>query len=301
MKRIIHSVDSLSHAFVVSLLFPSSADSVYLFAAVLGAIIPDIDILFQPLSDNHPSLFILTHGGFTHSIAGAAVVAVLAWCGIFLGVMAGAFPFGDESPLVLLLILYTGACSHLVLDILASPGIPLFYPLLLKKFTLGIFPGPSIVLFFASIVYAAGLAMGAGSESLAGVYAVFFSGVLLLSAGIWFYTKIHNRGVLIPTFHPFKWLVIRDENTRYILEGYNLLRGKTYKGTYAKFKGMEAGDLQGIEDIPAVKRLRYYSYIVTAERTESGILLQDPLRKEKILFYPPHYAEVLVPDSPAKK
>ena len=294
-------MDSLSHAFVVSLLLPSSADSVYLFAAVLGAIIPDIDILFQPLSDNHPSLFILTHGGFTHSIAGAAVVAVLAWCGIFLGVMAGAFPFQDESPLVLLLLLYAGACSHLVLDILASPGIPLFYPLFLKKFTLGIFPGPSIVLFFASIVYAAGLAKGAGSESLAGVYAVFFSGVLLLSAGIWFYTKIHTRGVLIPTFHPFKWLVIRDENTRYILEGYTLLRGKTYKGTYARFKGMEAGDLQGIEDIPAVKRLRYYSYIVTAERTESGILLQDPLRKEKILFYPPYYAEVLVPDSPAKK
>lgn len=301
MKRITHAVDSLSHAFAVSLLLPSSADSVYLFAAVLGAILPDIDILFQPMTDNHPSLFILTHGGFTHSIAGAAVVAGLAWSGIVLGVIIGAFPFWDEFPLVLLLILFAGACSHLVLDSLASPGIPLFYPLSLKKFTLGIFPGPSIVLFLASIVYAGVLAKGAGSESLARGYAVFFIGVLLLSAGIWFYTKIHVRGVLIPTFHPLKWLVIRDENTRYILESYHLLQGKTKKGTYDKCKGMDAGDLQGIEDIPEVKRLLYYSYIVTAERTEAGILFQDPLRKEKILFYPPYYTEVLVPDSPAKE
>lgn len=296
-----HAVDSLSHAFAVSLLLPASADPLYLFAAVLGAIIPDIDILFHPISDNHPPLFILTHGGFTHSIAGAAVVAGLAWSGIFLGVMAGAFPFWDAFPLVLLLILFAGACSHIVLDCLASPGIPLFYPLTLKKFTLGIFPGPSIIIFLASIVYAGALAKGAGSESLAFGYAVFFSGVLLLSAGIWLYTKIHVRGVLIPTFHPLKWLVIRDENTRYILEAYHLLQGKTTKGTYDKFQGMDAGDLQGIADIPEVKRLLYYSYIVTAERTEAGILLQDPLRKEKILFYPPYYTEVLVPDSPVKK
>jgi hypothetical protein len=44
-------------------------------------------------------------------------------------------------------------------------------------------------------------------------------------------------------------------------------------------------------------RHRFYSYIVTAERTNEGILLRDPLRKERILFYPPFYPEVIVPDT----
>jgi len=290
-------VDSLTHAFVVSLLIPSSAPSVYLFAAVLGAIIPDIDVLFKPLSDTHPSLFIFTHGGFTHSIAGAAVVAGLAWFGLILGGMAGACDSCNEVRPVMLLIIFAGACTHLVLDSLASPGIPLFYPVSLKKFTIGIFPGPSIVLFVASIVSVGILARGAGSDSLPLVYAAFFTIFILLSAGIRYIARIHTRGVLIPTFHPLKWLVIRDENASYILEKYDLFQGITYKGEYVKFTGLDPGDLQRIEGYPEVQRHRFYSYIVTAERTNEGILLKDPLRKERILFYPPYYAEIIVPDS----
>jgi inner membrane protein len=290
-------VDSLTHAFVVSLLLPSSAPSLYLFAAVLGAIIPDIDVLFKPLSDNHPSLFILTHGGFTHSIAGAAVVSGLAWLGIILGGIAGACPSCNEVLPALLPILFAGACTHLVLDSLASPGIPLLYPVSLTKFTIGIFPGPSIVLFVSSIVFAGLLAGGAGTESLALMYAAFFTIFILLSAGIRYFARIHTSGVLIPTFHPLKWLVIRDENASYILEGYDPFQGITYKGEYVKLTGLDPGDLQRIEGLPEVKRHRFYSYIVTAERTNGGILLKDPLRKERILFYPPFYSEVIVPES----
>jgi len=289
-------VDSLTHGFVVSLLLPSSVPSLYLFAAVLGAIIPDIDVLFKPLSDNYPSLFVLTHGGFTHSIAGAAVVAGLAWLGIILGIMAGACPSCNEVPLGMVLIIFAGACTHLLLDSLASPGIPLFYPFSLKKFTIGIFPGPSIVLFLSSIIFAGVLAAGAGSKSLALVYAAFFTIFILLSAGIRYFVRIHTRGVLIPTFHPLKWLVIRDENDTYILEGYDPFQGITYKGAYVKLTGVDPGELQRIEARPEVKRHRFYSYIVTAEKTEGGILLKDPLRKERILFYPPFYSEVLVPE-----
>jgi inner membrane protein len=288
-------VDSLTHAFVVSLSLPSSIPPLYLFAAVLGAIIPDIDILFKPLSDNHPSLFILTHGGFTHSFAGAAVVAGLAWLGIILGVMAGACSSCSEAPLILMPIIFAGACTHVILDSLASPGIPLFYPVSLKKFTIGIFPGPSIVLFAASIVFAGVLAGGSGSASLVSAYTAFFASFILLSAGIRYFVRIHTRGTLIPTFHPLKWLVIRDENASYVLEGYDPFRGITFRGAYVKCTGMERSDLQRIEGLPEVKRFRFYSYIVTAERTNEGILLKDPLRKDKVLFYPPFYPEVTVP------
>lgn len=290
-------VDSLTHAFVVSLSLPASTSSLYLFAAVLGAIIPDIDILFKPLSDNHPSLFILTHGGFTHSIAGAAVISGLAWLGIILGIIAGACPSCSGVPPVLFLIIFTGTCTHLILDSLAFPGIPLLYPVSLKKFTFGIFPGPSIVLFAASIIFAASLAGGAGSGSLAQVYAAFFVIFILFSTGIRFFVRIHTKGVIIPTFHPLKWLVVRDESATYVIENYDLARGTTYRGAYVKSTGIKPGDLQRIEGRPEVMRHRFYSYIVTAERTNEGILLIDPLRKERILFYPPFYPEVIVPDT----
>jgi len=301
ITRINPDVDSLTHAFVVSLSLPASIPSLYLFAMVLGAIIPDIDILFKPLSDNYPSLFILTHGGFTHSFAGAAVVAGLAWLGIILGVTAGACPSCSGVPPILFLIIFAGTCTHLVLDSLAFPGIPLLYPLSPKKFTIGIFPGPSIVLFAASIIFAVILVGGAGSGSVALGYSAFFVTFILLSAGIRSFVRIRTKGIIIPTFHPFRWLVIRNENASYILEGYDLVRGTTFKGMYVKFTGLDPRDLLCIEGRPEVRRHRFYSYIVTAERTNEGILLSDPLRKEKILFYPPFYIEVTVPDKVHEK
>jgi inner membrane protein len=293
-------VDSLTHAFVVSLSLPSSAPSLYIFAAVFGAIVPDIDIVFKPLSDDHPSLFILTHGGFTHSIAGAAIVAGLAWFGILLGVLAGACPFCEEIPLNLFLVIFAGAFTHIILDSLASPGIPLLYPFSVEKFSVGIFPGPSIVLFAASIVFAGLLVAGAGSESVALIYAAFFVLFILISTGIRYFARMHTKGVLIPTFHPLRWLVIREDNASYILEGYDPFRGITNRGTFVKSTGLNPGDLVRIENIPEVKRHRFYSYIVTAERTDGGILLKDPLRKEQILYYPPFYPEVTVPYPPAE-
>ncbi|MCU0628011.1 MAG: metal-dependent hydrolase [Methanoregulaceae archaeon] len=294
-------MDSLTHAFVITLSLPASTPSLYLFAMVLGAIIPDIDILFKPLSDSHPSLFILTHGGFTHSFAGAVVIAGLAWFGIILGVTAGACPYCLGVPPVLILVIFSGICTHIVLDSLAFPGIPLLYPLSLKKFTIGIFPGPSIVLFAASIIFALIMAGGAGSGSFALGYIAFFIIFILLSAGIRSFVRIHTRGIIIPTFHPFRWLVIRDENASYILEDYDLVHGISFKRAYAKSSGLDPGDLLGIEDRHEVRRHRFYSYIVTSERTNEGILFQDPLRKERILFYPPFYIEVTVPDKVHEK
>lgn len=287
-------MDSLTHAFVVSLALPSSAPSLYLFTLVLGAIIPDVDILFKPLSDDHPSLFILTHGGFTHSIAGAGVVAGLAWIGIIMGSMAGAFSCVSKVQPVLLLIIFTGTCTHLFLDSLAFPGIPLLYPVSLKKFTLGIFPGPSIVLFAASILFAVLMAGGTVSGSPVLVYTGFFLSFVLLSAGIRCFARSHTSGMLIPTFHPLRWLVVRDENSAYILERYDLFRGTRRQGVYAKSRGLDPRDLQRIEDLPEVRRHRFYSYIVVAERTGDGILLKDPLRSERFLFYPPYYTKVIV-------
>ena len=56
-----------------------------------------------------------------------------------------------------------GALSHLAIDVLACPGIPLLAPFVDRKYTLGILPGPSILL--------AGAALGLVAVTIAQVLA----------------------------------------------------------------------------------------------------------------------------------
>jgi len=289
-------VDSLTHAFIATTPLPASIPSFYLFLIALGAIIPDIDILFKPFSDKHPSLYILSHGGFTHSIGGIAVVAGLTWLGIFLGEQAGACVSCSGISPVGMIVIFAGGCTHLLLDSLAFPGIPLFYPVSTKKFTIGVYPGPSLILFSASILFAGMLLWGHGSGLLALLYPSFFIIFVIFSMGIRYYARFHTNGILLPTFHPLKWLVIRDEPSTFVIEGYDPFHGTTYKGVYPKLQGLDSRDLACIQDRPEVRRHRYYSYIVTAERTDNGILLKDPLRKEGIVLYPHSFSEVVVSD-----
>jgi inner membrane protein len=39
--------------------------------AILGAVIMDADIFFSLISDSNPPLYLFTHGGIAHSLAGA--------------------------------------------------------------------------------------------------------------------------------------------------------------------------------------------------------------------------------------
>lgn len=293
-------MDSLTHALLAFLALPASLPSPCLFGVLLGAIIPDIDILFRRLSDPHPSLYILTHGGFSHSLAGGAAIAVLAWIAIGLGSIAGVPLPWEEIPAWLFIAVFAGICTHLLLDLLAFPGIPLLFPFSARKFTLGIFPGPSIVLMGASVILAGLIASGSAPASLPSAYAKFCIGFVILSGGIAAYVRLHTRGRVIPTFHPLKWLVVRDEEASFVVERYDLIGGRcTHLSAYRKLEGVEERELLAAEDRPEVIRHRYYSYAVTASRVEGGILLRDPLRAEGILFYPPSYREVLIPGSPS--
>ncbi len=292
-SRIPH-VDSLTHAFIATLSLPATFPPGNLFFIVLGAIIPDIDILFKPFSDKYPSLYIFTHGGFTHSIIGVAVVAFLAWIGIVVADKAGICVFCSGLSPVLMMGIIAGGCTHLLLDLLAYPGIPLLYPASTKKYTLGLYPGPSLILLSASIILFILLLRGQGSDLVLFLYASFFIVFVIFSAVIRYVASASAKGILVPTLHPLKWVVIREEQSSFVIEGYNLVTGTSRTGEYTKFKGLDPGDLEGIQDRPEVKRQQYYSYIITAERTDNGILLRDPLRKEGIIFYPPSYSEITV-------
>ncbi len=85
-------MDALSHALIVCILFSVTGLTPLLPFAILGAVIMDADIFFSLISDTNPSLYLFTHGGIAHSLAGAPVLSVLAYLAIVLIARAGIIP-----------------------------------------------------------------------------------------------------------------------------------------------------------------------------------------------------------------
>ena len=114
--------------------------------AVAGAVVLDADTFFARAFDGRPSLYLFTHGGIAHSLAGAAVMALPAWA--VAALVAPAVPFfpAVAAPLAFAAVL-GGAYLHIGLDTLACPGLPLLAPRSDRKYTVGLLPGPSILLF----------------------------------------------------------------------------------------------------------------------------------------------------------
>ena len=156
-------VDALSHALIVLILFSATGLTPLLPFAILGAVIMDVDIFFPFISDTNPSLYLFTHGGITHSLAGALVLSVLACLVTILIASAGiiSLPALEGYGVYGFAAVLCGALAHLAIDVLACPGIPLLAPFADRKYTLGILPGPSILL--------AGVAFGVVAVTVTGV------------------------------------------------------------------------------------------------------------------------------------
>jgi inner membrane protein len=249
-------VDSLTHILAVMLAAHNTLSGPYLFALVLGAVIPDIDILFKPFSDRHPSLYMFTHGGVTHSIPGAVAMAPLVLTGSAVAVAGGAFPVPDQGLTWVLMGIFFifGTFTHLFLDALAYPGIPLLYPVSPQKYTVGIFPGPSLVIFAASLIFATLFLLGSGAPTLIGIY---------------------------------------DE--KYILSSVNLLSEPGPEQIFPKYRNTTPQQLDEVVKRPEYQRLKFYSYIITANRDGDQVVFTDPLRAGRIIFYPPYYTEIALP------
>jgi len=85
-------VDALSHALIALILFSATGLTLLLPFAILGAVIMDADIFFSFISDSDPLLYLFTHGGIAHSLAGALVLSVLAYVATVLIALAGIVP-----------------------------------------------------------------------------------------------------------------------------------------------------------------------------------------------------------------
>jgi inner membrane protein len=296
-------VDALSHALIAWILFSVTGLSPLLPFAILGAVIMDVDIFFSLISDSIPSLYLFTHGGIAHSLAGALVLSVLVYLTIvliaFIGIipppaLAGYGVYGFAAVLV-------GALFHLAIDVLACPGIPLLAPFVDRKYTLGILPGPSILLAGAAL----GLVVVTITQLLAFSQALtFYAWTVLLyltvRVGSFLFAFIRLPGRKVPGVNPFRWLSISEYETYYSVRQYSLLRGSSGESVFYKYKDTSADEVKSALRFPEVRRLFFHSSCVTAERIGSVLILTDPLREKGFLYYPPHYkrAAVTIDDQP---
>ena len=290
-------MDALSHALIAWILFSSTGLSPLLPFAILGAVIMDADIFFSLISDTLPSLYLFTHGGIAHSLAGALVLSVLAYLTLVLIAPAGNIPlpalagYGAYGFAAIL----GGALSHLAIDVLACPGIPLFAPFVDRKYTLGILPGPSILLAGAAL----GVVVVTITQLLTFHQALtFYAWTVLLyltvRLGSFLFVGVWLPGRKIPGVNPLQWMAISEDDTYCTVRHYALFRGFSSESVFTKYKGTSDTEVKSALRFPEVRRLFFHSYCVTAERIGSVLILSDPLREKGYLYYPPHFKRVEV-------
>ena len=267
--------------------------------AVAGAVVPDADTLVARAFDGRPSRYLFTHGGIAHSLAGAAVLTLPAWA--VAALVAPAVPLFPPvgAPLAFAAVL-AGAYLHLGLDWLACPGLPLLAPYSDRKYTLGLLPGPSLLLFAVSIAVLAGLALGrAGWPSVlvpyAGAVAAFL--VVRLAAFTHVRATVRDAARAVPTVSPFRWLLIGETPDAWTVSDYRA-GTTTEPAVHPKFQGITAEAAAPYLEAPEARRVRYHSYVTTAVREGDALVVADPLRTSRAIRYPPYFAEARVPLRP---
>jgi len=288
-------LDSITHALAAVLAFSGPLEGMGLLAAVLGAVLPDCDILFHAISGRDPRLFLFTHGGFTHSFPGTLVTAAGITTGFATwSCVTGQDPFFFGIMGMIFFSAVGGALTHVILDFLVLPGIPLLYPLTERKVSLKIFPGPSILLLLISISFIFFSLLGLAKSQILHIYAVFLVGAILARAGLKV-IAVHRFGKgALPTFNPMKWLVIEDAGDTFRVYYSHLFSSPEGERVYPKSSGYPPPDPAEHMQDPDIRRLFYNSYVVIAERQEEGALFRDPLREDGYFFYPTEHTRTLI-------
>lgn len=290
-------MDSITHGLTAAIIVYALGLPGLIPFAVAGAVVLDADTFFARAFDARPSLYLFTHGGIVHSLAGAAVMALPAWA--VAALVAPAVPFfpAAAAPVAFAAVL-AGAYLHLGLDWLACPGLPLFAPRSDRKYTAGILPGPSLLLFGVTIVFLAGMALGAiGFPGMILPYVAIICAFLAvrLAAFVLARSKLHGAMRAIPTISPARWLVIRETPDAWTVGEYRVGNGMSEPTVYRKYRDTTADAVAPYLEIPEVRRVRFHSYVTTAEREGDTLVVSDPLRESGAVFYPPHFKRARVP------
>lgn len=291
-------MDALSHALIAYILFSAPPLAPLIPFAVLGAVLPDADIFFSAIADRNPSLYLFTHGGGAHSIAGSVVLAVAGYGTVICLAAAGFVPSAviASAGAAGFAAVITGGFSHIAIDVLACPGIPLLAPFSDRKYTLGILPGPSLFLAFCALgAVAVTMSRLLPFSSALMLYGGMVIAVLALRAGVFLIADAKITGRKIPSINPLRWLVIREDKAAISVQHYTFFSGYSPEVVFEKYRNTDGHELASVEDLPEVRRFLFHAYCMTAERIGSVLILADPVREKGYLYYPPKYKRIAVP------
>lgn len=287
-------MDAVTHALVASSLFLATGHPELVPFAIVGSVVIDIDILLMRFSKRNPKYYVFTHGGFTHSICGSLLIACIAFATVA-GVTltgAGAGLFGAGLGIPGLLALLVGSLTHISCDFLAYPGIPLLYPFTERKYTAGIFAGPSLFLLAVSWTYIGTLLLSLTTLAEYWVWAAIFLSYIGIKALLKLYVAGTTDGATIPTSNPLKWFVIREEHGSYSIQTLHLPKGFTEPRIFPKFRNVDPEEIEPYRHLPEVRRHSYNSYITTMEKNGETITFCDPFRSEDYMRYPFNHVTV---------
>jgi inner membrane protein len=290
-------VDALSHALIASLLFSFPPLAPLIPFAVLGAVLPDADIFFSAIADRDSRLYLFTHGGIAHSIAGAVTLSAIGYGTALLLAEGGLIPSSAIASVGIwgFAAVLAGGLLHIAIDVLACPGIPLLAPSSDRKYTLGILPGPSILLAFTALGFVTvALFRLIPLTTATALYAGTVIAYLAFRAGMFLFMDAKLPGRKIPTFNPLRWITVSEDDNAYTLRYYTLPAGYSGEATFQKFHNTDQHTLASVSGLPDVQRFRFHAYSVTSERIGSVLILADPLREKGYLYYPPKYKRVAV-------
>ena len=284
-------MDSLTHALIITIILAMSGRPDLIPFGIMGAVLIDIDVMFSFFSDRDPRLYIFTHGGFTHSILGASIICA---CIAFLSALASLTGLLPAFGIAALVAIIAGAISHIAVDYLAYPGIPLLYPATDKKYTLGVLGGPSALIMAGSIVFIVLLLTGEVGLDGSWAYVAYFGVILGFSVITKCYAALKTKGRAIATMNPFKWIVIEDTPGSYRFYQYDFFNTSSASHTFEKYTGIDRTGAERYVQLPELKRMFYHSYIVTVEKNGSGITYHDPIREANYIWYPPYFKSYTV-------
>ena len=292
------NVDALSHALIAYILFSVPPLAPLIPFAVLGAVLPDADIFFSAIADRNPSLYLFTHGGGAHSIAGSVLLSTVGYGTVLLITAAGNVPSAviASAGVSGFAAVIAGGFLHIAIDVLACPGIPLLVPFSDRKFTLGILPGPSLFLAFCALgaVAVTVLRLLPFSSALL-LYGGMVIAVIALRAGMFLVADAKLTGRKVPSINPLRWLVIREDKATISVQRYTFFSGFSGEAVFEKYRNTDGRELSLVEDLPEVRRFLFHAYCMTAERIGSVLILADPVREKGYLYYPPKYKRIAVP------
>ncbi len=287
-------MDAVTHALVAASLFLATGYPDLVPFAVVGSVAIDIDILLMQFPEQNPKYYIFTHGGFTHSICGSLFIGCIAFVTILVVTLKGAGTglFGAGFCFPGLLAILVGSLTHISCDFLACPGIPLLYPFTERKYTAGIFAGPSLFLLAVSWTYIGTLLLSLTTLDEYRVWVAIFFSYIGIKALLKLYVAKTTDGLTIPTSNPLKWFVIREENGSYAIQTRHLLKGLTGLRIYPKFRNVNPEEIEQYWNLPKVRRHSYNSYITTVEKNNDTITFSDPFRSEGYMRYPFNHVTV---------